>query len=78
MNIKQCALHNASSSCMMWLHLGASFLIRWTKLNTDDLYSSVSSELLIEGEEANRTVTPKFSLFIPLFFDKKTILECFE
>ena len=71
-------LCDASSSHMTWLNLGAPFLIGRTQLSCDDLYLSVSYELLIVDEEANRAVTPKFSLFIPLFFDEKSILRCFE
>ena len=47
-------------------------------LNGDDSHSSVSSKPLTKDEEANQTVTPKCNLFIPLFFDEKSILGCFE
>ena len=33
---------------------------------------------LIKDEEASRTVMPKFSLFIPLFFGGKSILKSFN
>ena len=39
----------------------------------NDSHPGVSSEPLIEDEEANRTVTPNCSLFIPLFFDRKDV-----
>ena len=42
------------------------------------IYPSISSEPLIEDEEANWTVKPKFSLFIPLFFDENNILRYFK
>ena len=44
-------------------------------LNGDDSHPSISSEPLIEGEEADRTAMPKFYLFIPLFFNRKTFLD---
>ena len=46
--------------------------------NGDDSRSSVSFEPLIKDKEANRTVTPQFILFIPLFFDKKEYSQMFQ
>ena len=71
-------LSDISSSCVTWLHLGAPFLIRQTQLSGGDFHPRVSSEPLIEDEETNRMVMPKFRLFIPLFFNVKSIHGCFK
>ena len=42
------------------------------------VYSRITSEPLIEDEEANRTVMPKFYIFILVFFDGKSIHRYFE
>ena len=78
MKIKWQALRDASSSCVMWQNLSAPSLIRQMELNGDNLHPSVSAEPLIKDEETNQIVMPKFSLFIPMFFDKKSILGCFQ
>ena len=74
------ASHEDQTSHVMWHFFFkrdiASFLCSIS--NGDDSHLSVSSKPLIEDEETNRMVTPKFSLFIPMFFDEKNILRCFE
>ena len=52
--------------------------IKRTGFNGDDSHPNVSSKSLIKDEEADQTATPKFHLFIPMFFDEKSILGCFE
>ena len=59
-------------------NLSAPSLIERIQLNSNDFYSSVSSEPFIEDENPNPTATPKFHLFICMFFDGKCILDCFE
>ena len=76
--IKQQKLHDASSSPATWLHLGASFLIRLTQLNGDDLHSRVLSELFIKDEEMIDQSRPYLTLFIFSLFDGKYILGCFK
>ena len=63
---------------IMWLHLGAPFLIRRMWLNDDDSHPWISSEPLIEDETSNPMVTPKFCLFILSLFNGKFILGCFK
>ena len=48
------------------------------EINLGDSYLTVSSKLLIKGKEANQTVTPNCSIFIPMFVDGKIILGCFK
>ena len=56
-----------------------SSIFNWAMgLNHDDLHLSISSEALIENDEANQTVTPNCSLFIPICFEGKSTLGCFE
>ena len=74
MKIKLCALRDASSSHATWQNLSASSLIGQTGLSHDDSHTSILSASLIKDEDANRTVTPNCSLFIPMFFDGKNIL----
>ena len=62
----------------MWENLSAPSSIGRMGLNGDDSHPSVSSDPLMEDEEANQTITPKFILFLPLFFDGKSILKCFK
>ena len=42
------------------------------------VYSTITSEPLIEDEEANQTAMPKFYLFILVFFDGKSTHRYFE
>ena len=69
MKIEQPMLHNDLSSHMTWLHLGAPFIIGWTRIKDINLYSSITFESLIDNDEAYRMATPKFYLFISSFFD---------
>ena len=46
--------------------------------NGDDSHPNISSKSLIKGEEADQMAKPKVHLFIPMFFDEKSILECFK
>ena len=59
--IKRHVLHDTSSSNMMWKNLIAPSWIEWIGLNGDDSHPSVSSEPLIEDEEANQTIRPNFT-----------------
>ena len=56
--------------------MSAPSSIGWMGLNGDDSHPRISSNQSIEDEEANCTFTPKFSLFLLLFFDRKSILKC--
>ena len=69
MKIKRHVLHDTSSLYATWQNMNSLSSIRRTGFNNVDSHPSVSSEMLIKDEEANQTVTPKCSLFIPLFFD---------
>ena len=51
-----------SSSHAMWENLGASSPIERTRLNGNDSHPSLSFEPLIEDEESNPMVTPKFAI----------------
>ena len=64
MKIKQQMLHDDLTSCTTWLHLGAPFLIRRTRLNDDNAHPGILYELLFEDEMLNLTAMPKFGLFL--------------
>ena len=60
MKSKHQTLYDASSRAT-WLNLSAPSWIKQTRLNGDDSHPRISSKLLIEDEEANRMVEPKFT-----------------
>ena len=59
-------------------NLSAPSSIKQAQLNGNASHPIVLSELLIEDEEPDLMVMPKFCLFICMFFDEKCILGCFE
>ena len=63
---------------MTRLYLGAPFRIRQMKLNDDDQHLGFASQPLIKDETSYPMATPKFCLFIPMFFEEICILGCFE
>ena len=61
MKIKWEVLHDISSSRATWKNLSTSSSIEWTRLNGNDLHPNISSESLIEDEEAHRMFMPNFA-----------------
>ena len=59
--IKRQAFHGISSSLVTWWSLNGSSSIKWTQLNRNVSYASVSCESLIEDETPNPMITPKFA-----------------
>ena len=78
MKIERYVLHDASSSHKTWQNLSTISSIRQMGVNLDDSHLRVSSKPLIKDEEANQMAKPNCSLFIPMFFDGKSIFKFFE
>ena len=58
--IGRTGIRDTSSSRTMWQNLSALAFIEWALLNGNDLHPSISSKSLIENDEPNPIVTPKF------------------